>query len=44
MGLDVLALIKSRIRASGLIGSKGGYVMYIIRIFGQYWGYFERLS
>lgn len=27
-----------------MIGSKEGYVMYIIRIFKQYWGYFERLS
>lgn len=44
IGLGVLLLICSWSKASGLIGSKAGYVMYIIRIFRQYWGYFERLS
>lgn len=39
----MLLLIQSQSTASGLIGSKAGYVMYIIRIFRQYWGYFERL-
>lgn len=35
---------KADTEASGLIGSKEGYVLNIIGIFKQYWGYFERLS
>lgn len=43
MGLGMLLLIQSSSKTSGLIGSKAGYVD-IMRIFGQYWSYFERFS
>lgn len=39
----MLLLIQSSSKTSGLIGSKAGYVD-IMRIFGQYWSYFERFS
>lgn len=40
----VLRRYKADAKASGLIESKEGYVLNIIGIFKQYWGYFERLS
>lgn len=40
----VFCWYKADVKASGLIGSKEGYVLNIIGIFKQYWGYFERLS